>query len=137
MGKENLGRVKVEKKALRIEDLGDRVNTAVGLYKSAQKKFEAGQDSEREWLNIVRVLEAEIGHVRKFIAVAQHNLGVIHAGRRDLAGAKQYFEAAIKIDPEYGVAFYNLGVLYRNLGDSERAQKCMNKAKALGYEPKR
>ncbi len=35
MAQENPGRVNVQRKALRIEELGDRVNAAVGLYKSA------------------------------------------------------------------------------------------------------
>ena len=137
MGKEGLGRVPVLKKALRIEELGDRVNTAVALYKSAQKKFEAGEDSQREWENIIKVLQAEIEHERRFIAVAHHNLGVIYAGRHALVKAKEYFEQAIGIDPEYAVAYYNLAVVYKNLGDLNRARKLAEKAKELGYTPPR
>jgi len=137
MAKENLGRVAVQRKALRIDELGDRVNTAVGLYKSAQKKFEAGEDSQREWENIIKVLQAEIEHVRQFIAVAHHNLGVIHAGWHQLAKAKQYFEQAIEIDPDYAVAYHNLAVIYKNLGDLPRARQLAEKAKELGYSPPR
>lgn len=137
MAKEHLGRVKVQRKAMRIEELGDRVNTAVALYKSAQKKFEAGEDSQREWENIIKVLEAEIEHVRRFIAVAHHNLGVIHAGRHQLAKAKDCFEQAIEIDPEYAVPYYNLAVVYKNLGDLNRAHQLAEKAKELGYSPPR
>jgi len=137
MVKENLGRVNVQRKALRIDELGDRVNTAVALYKSAQKKFEAGEDSEREWENIIKVLQSEIEHERRFIAVAHHNLGVIHAGWHQLIKAKQYFEQAIAIDPEYAVAYYNLAVVYKNQGDLSRARELAEKARELGYTPPR
>jgi len=137
MGKEGLGRVAVQKKALRIEELGDRVNTAVALYKVAQQKFEAGEDSQREWENILKVLQAEIEHVRRFIAVAHHNLGVIYAGRHAFTKAQEYFEQAIAIDPDYAVAYHNLAVVYKNLGDLNRARKLAEKAKELGYTPPR
>jgi tetratricopeptide (TPR) repeat protein len=137
MAKENLGRVNVQRKALRIEELGDRVNTAVALYKSVQKKFEAGEDSQREWENIIKVLQAEIEHERRFIAVAHHNLGVIFANRHQLTKAKDYFEQAIAIDPGYAVAYHNLAVIYKNLGDLSRARELAEKAKALGYAPPR
>lgn len=137
MSKENLGRVPVQRKVLRIEELGDRVNTAVALYKAAQKKFEEGEDSQREWENIIKVLQAEIEHVRRFIAVAHHNLGVIYAGRSALVKAKEYFEQAIAIDPEYAVAYHNLAVVYQKLGNPLRARELAEKAKQLGYTPPR
>jgi tetratricopeptide (TPR) repeat protein len=135
MAKENLGRVAVQRKALRIDELGDRVSTAIGLYKSAQKKFEVGQDSQREWENIIKVLQAEIEHVRRFIAVAHHNLGVVFAGRHQIQRAKVYFEQAIEIDPDYAVAYHNLAVIYKNLGDLPEARRLAEKAKELGYPP--
>ena len=136
MSKESLGRVQVAKRTLKIEELGDRVNTAVSLYKNAQRKFEAGEDSLREWANIIKVLEAEIENVRRFIAVAHHNLGVIYAGKNDMETAKDYFEQAIAIDPEYAVAHYNLGVAHKHLGDIIQAKICVERAKKLGYPPR-
>ena len=137
MAKESLGKILVQKKALRIEELGDRVNVAISLYQAAQKKFEAGADSLREWENIIKVLHAEIENVRRFIAVAHHNLGVVYAGQHAFSKAKDYFEQAIAIDPEYAVAYYNLAVIYKNLNDLPRARQLMEKAKQLGYNPPR
>jgi len=126
----------VERKALRIEDLSDRVKLAVDLYKAAQKKFDEGIDSLREWENIVKVLNAELKHIERFVAVAYHNQGVIHAQRNDLQEAKKFFELALMIDEDYPVANYNLAVVYKKLGRLEDAKKFYKRAKELGYEPK-
>jgi tetratricopeptide (TPR) repeat protein len=131
-----LGRVAVEKKALRIQDLSDKVGYAVQQYEKAQEKFEAGQDSYKEWQNIIKLLNAQIKDVENFLATAHHNLGIIHAGRRELQKAEELFLKAIAINPDYAMAYYNLAIVYKNLNDIPKAKEFLAKAKALGYPPK-
>ncbi len=130
-----LGRVDVERKAMRIEDLSDKVNVAVSLFNKAQHKFESGKDSRREWKQIITLLGAETKNINHFIAVANHNIGVIHAGQRDLDKAKEWFLKAIQIDDDYAMAYYNLAVTYKELGDMRQAKKYYALALEKGYTP--
>lgn len=134
-GKAALGRVEVKQKALRIQDLGDKVGTAIQQFERAQKKFEAGQDSYREWKNIIKLLSIQIKDVQHFLAVAHHNLGIIHAGKKEFEKAEVLFLKAIEVDSEYAMAYYNLAVVYKNLKKMEKAKKYYDKAKSLGYPP--
>jgi len=137
MGDSQLGKVDVQRRAMKIEELSDRVNTAVALYKSAQLKFEKGKDSRKEWGNIIKVLGFEIKNIQRFIAIATHNIGVIYAGERNLERAREYFEKALEIDDEYSIAYYNLAVVYKETGDMNKARELYQKAKDLGYSPDR
>lgn len=134
-GKSTLGRMPVSKKALRIQDLGDKVGFAISQYEAAQKKFESGIDSFREWENIIKLLNTQIEDIKHFLAVAHHNLGVIHAGRKEFRKAEERFKKAVEIDPDYGIAYYNLAVVYKKLGDNEQCRANLTKAKECGYSP--
>jgi tetratricopeptide (TPR) repeat protein len=131
-----LGRVAVEKKALRIQDLGDKIGFAIQQYEKAQAKFEGGEDSYKEWQNIIKLLNAQIRDVQTFLATAHHNLGIIHAGRRELKQAEELFLKAIALNPDYAMAHYNLAIVYKNLNDMTKAKEYLAKAKELGYTPK-
>jgi len=131
-----LGKVDVEKKAVRIQDLGDRVGFAIKQYEAAQEKFETGADSYKEWKNIIKLLNSQVKDVEKFLAISHHNLGVIHAGRRELDQAEELFKKAIEINPDYGVAYYNLAVIFKNKHDIIKAKEFLAKAKELGYAPR-
>jgi len=135
-GVQKIGKIGVEKKTLRIEELSDRVKIAVELYNAAQGKFDRGQDSLREWENIIKVLNAEVRHIQRFVAIAYHNMGVVQAQQEDLFGARKLFECALEIDPEYAMAYYNLAVVHKKLGDAVKAKQLYQKARSLGYEPK-
>ena len=128
-----LGRMDVARKAVRIGDLSDKVGFAVKQFEAAQKKFEVGDDSYKEWGNIIKVLNYQIRDIQHFQAVAHHNLAIIHAGRKEFRQAEQLFLAAIKLDPDYAIAHYNLAVVYKNLKNLERAKEYLGKAKELGY----
>jgi len=134
-GKQSLGRMDVQKKALRIQELGDKVGTAIKMFESAQQEFEKGEDSSREWKNIIKVLNIQIKDMRHFQAVAHHNIGIIHAGKAEFKKAESRFKKAVEIDPDYAMAYYNLAVVYKKLNDKEKARKNYLKAKELGYEP--
>jgi len=130
-----IGKIEVEHKAIRIEELSDRVKIAIDLYNVAQRRFEKGMDSLREWGNIIKVLNAEIGNINRFIAIANHNMGVVYAQKNELGEARHYFEEALKIDPEYAIAYFNLAVIYKKLGNMDKAKEYLHKAQEFGYEP--
>ncbi len=135
-GEKQIGKIDVQRRSLRIEDLSDRVKLAIDLFNSAQRRFERGEDSLREWENIIRVLNAEIKNIERFIAIAYHNMGVIYAQRKNLQEAKKLFEKALKIDSEYAIAYYNLAVVHKKLGNLVKARSLYKKALSLGYSPK-
>jgi len=133
---QQIGKIDVQRRAVRIEELSDRVKVAVDLFNVAQRRFEKGEDSLREWENIIKVLNTEIKHIERFIAIAYHNIGVIYAQRNILEEAKRCFERALEIDPEYAIAYYNLAVVYKKLGDALKAKELYQRARAFGYQPK-
>ncbi len=133
--KKALGRVDVSRKAVRIQDLGDKVGVAISQFQAAQKKFEQGQDSYKEWQRIIKLLDIEIKDIEHFKAVAHHNMGVIHAGRREFKRAEEMFRQAVKLDPDYALAWYNLAVTYKHTKEMEKCKECFYKAKQLGYPP--
>jgi tetratricopeptide (TPR) repeat protein len=130
-----IGKIGVEHKAIRIEELSDRVKVAIDLYNVAQRRFEKGLDSIREWENFIRVLNLEIKNIDRFIAIAHHNMGVVQAQKNNLEKAKREFEAALEIDPEYAIAYFNLAVIFKKLGRMDKAKEFYQKATELGYEP--
>lgn len=132
-----LGKVEVQKKALRIQELSDKLGFAIKQFEKAQAKFEKGEDSYREWVNISKLLTLQIRDLQHFQAVAHHNLGVLHAGRREFRKAEELFKKAIELDPEYGIAHYNLAVVYKRQGDIIKCRECFARAKELGYQPAR
>jgi tetratricopeptide (TPR) repeat protein len=131
-----LGKVDVKKKALRIQDLEDKIGVAIKQYEGAQEKFENGKDSYREWENMIKLLNAQIKDVQVFVAVGHHNLGIIHAGRKEFKQARDLLHKAIDINPDYAVAYYNLALVYKNLDDIPKAREYMAKARELGYPPR-
>jgi len=54
-------------------------------------------------------------------APSLYNQGVILWNQNKYTEAKDKWEAATKIDPKYGEAFYRLGMAYMNLGDTPKA----------------
>ena len=128
-----LGKMDVAKRAVRMEDLADKVGFAVKQFESAQKKFEAGEDSYREWENMIKLLSYQIRDIKHFQAVARHNLAIIHAGRHEFKKAEELLQAALALDPTYPMAWYNLAVVYKNMKDMDKARECLAKAKECGY----
>jgi tetratricopeptide (TPR) repeat protein len=129
-----IGKIGVEHKVVRIEELSDRVRVAIDLYNAAQKRFEMGMDSLRQWENIIKVLKVEIKNIDGFIAIAHHNMGVVHAQKDNLEEAKKEFTRALEINPEYAIAYFNLAVVYKKLGDMAKAKELYQKSKEFGYE---
>jgi tetratricopeptide (TPR) repeat protein len=60
-----------------------------------------------------------------------NNLGLICQGRNDIACAMTYYEQALEIEKDSGT-LYNLGQLYEQMGDFDRAEEQYKQAIALG-----
>ncbi len=50
-------------------------------------------------------------------------LGVIEGRRKNYTEAKEYFERAIELKPDSQEAHYNLGLVFKNMGDKEGARR--------------
>ena len=44
------------------------------------------------------------------------------------------YTEAIRLDPNYALAYYNRGVAYQNIGEKDKADADFAKAKELGYK---
>ena len=62
------------------------------------------------------------------------HLGSIYLLKKILIKAKQLFEKAVKIQPDYAEAHHNLGQSYKELGDVDKAIKCFQRA--IKIQPK-
>ena len=60
-----------------------------------------------------------------------NNLGILAARERNFEQAIDYFQNALKIDPEHSIALQNLGSAYRQKKDWPRAKSALERALAL------
>jgi tetratricopeptide (TPR) repeat protein len=65
------------------------------------------------------------------VRIAQYDLGILCAEKKDMAAAVQHFKTAIALDPERADAYYRLATLYRHLGQPERQKELLAKVKEL------
>ena len=136
-GPVEIARIAVQKRAVRIEDLEDKVHLAVQLYQTATEKYQRGEDSIKEWNTVIKALSAQLEEVREFVAMAHHNLGVVYGSRHKFEQAVKCFEQAVATHPDYAMAHYNLAVMYRKMGDPVRAERSFRRSKQLGYDPRK
>ena len=54
---------------------------------------------------------------------AHYNLGIAYYNLGEMENAKNSFETALKIKPDYKYCFYNLGLIYEAIGNYEEALK--------------
>ena len=64
---------------------------------------------------------------------AYTNRGVVYFNKQQYEQAVRDFNRAIEINPHYVLAYINLAFFYKKLGDMERAQAYLKKAKELVY----
>jgi tetratricopeptide (TPR) repeat protein len=67
-------------------------------------------------------------------AIEYYNLGMDQSKKENFEKAIEYFEKAIKVDPEFAFAWDNLGINYRRLNNYEKAIECYEKS--LEIDPK-
>ena len=128
-----IGRIKVERREMRIEDLENKVQLAVQYYHNATDKFRKGKDSIKEWNSVVKILKAQQEEIDCFVAMAHHNLGIVYGGRDEIEKSVEYFKKAVALDPEYALAYFNLGVMQKKLGNVLESETALQRAKELGY----
>lgn len=87
---------------------------------------------ERPWLKKMIWLSWGM-YTRDIEVMTLGNLGAayIEVGKPDLA--EQFLREAISLDPEYPIAYYNLGQLAGMRGDLEQANEYLLRARKLGY----
>ncbi len=56
-------------------------------------------------------------------AEALYGLGGVYAARGDLANAMEFYSKACELFPTYGAAHYALAIVYRKLGQADKAQQ--------------
>ena len=135
--RKEVARINVAKKALRIDELENKVAFAISAYKRAADKYQRGTDSTTDWDMVIKALEAEMDELKEFIANAHHNIGVIYAAKEDYIKAADSLRKAVAAKQDYPLAHYNLGVVYKKLNDTSRAKFHYEEAKRLGYVPQK
>lgn len=131
-----IGKINVAKRALRIEDLEDKVKFAIDQYNRAFQKYQKGVDSINDWDLVIKALTAQMEEIREYIAVAHHNMGIVYAGKEQYEKSLEQLKEALNFNPEYAVAHYNLALVYKKLGDIVRYEKHHAISKKLGHSPK-
>lgn len=137
INRKEIARISVKKKALKIDELGDKVKFAVDAYKRAFDKYQRGVDSIKDWGMVIKALKAQAGEIKEYIAVAHHNTGVIYASSGNYTMAIESFTEALEYNPDYAVAHNNLSIVYKKLGDVVNADKHLQHARRLGYKPQK
>src|ERR1051325_3226830 len=57
-------------------------------------------------------------------ALVLNGLGLVSIQKKELAAARDYFEKAVRVDPNLLEAQLNLGRIYKILGDNAKARAC-------------
>jgi tetratricopeptide (TPR) repeat protein len=65
------------------------------------------------------------------VRIAQYDLGVICAEKKDLSGAVEHFKSAIALDPQRADAYYHLARLYQQLGQYDQVRALLAKVEQL------
>jgi Flp pilus assembly protein TadD len=71
-------------------------------------------------------------HTRDIEAMSLNNLGTTFAEKGELQQAVGWYEAALAVDPDYGVAYANLAVIGYARGDEVEAARLLDCAHSLG-----
>ncbi len=122
--------------------LKEQVNETVKLYRDGQRRaaFEAFSAivSKGRFQNLTQEEKetALLNPLGAFAAQWQEKEGLVIAGRirawvNDHIMAKQKFESAIALDPDFALAYNHRGISHLELGDNQKALQDFNKAIAL------
>lgn len=72
--------------------------------------------------------------LEKDVRIAQYDLGVICAQKKQSVEAVEHFEAAIALDPKSVDAYYQLAMVYRQLGQTDRQRTLLAKVSQMHAE---
>lgn len=99
---------------------------------------------EKEWIQAAHYwgrLHDEYPNHPALSQVQQHlphlyfNLGTQHYANGAPKDAEKAFLKTLDLDPGYGAAFYNLGLVYRDLEQFDQSQSALENALDLEYDP--
>lgn len=111
-------------------------NAAVTTYGSSSARlcYEAARSPSKPAGAITRCDEAFANEgLTRDDRVATHvNRGILRANRKDVTGAMEDYDAALKIDPEEPEAWLNKGFAYLRVADTARALPMFDGAVARG-----
>lgn len=76
-----------------------------------------------------------LSHIQQYLPHLYYNLGTMYYVNGATEEAKEAFLKTVDLNPQYGAAFYNLGLVYRDLEAFDDAQSALENALALQYDP--
>jgi tetratricopeptide (TPR) repeat protein len=76
-----------------------------------------------------------LSQVQQHLPHLYFNLGTQHYVNGATEEAKKAFLKTVDLNPQYGAAFYNLGLVYRDLEQFDQAQSALENALELQYDP--
>jgi tetratricopeptide (TPR) repeat protein len=76
-----------------------------------------------------------LSQVQQYLPHLYYNLGTAHYAIGATKEAKEAFLKAVDLNPQYGAAYYNLGLVYRDLEEFDEAQAVLEDALELQYDP--
>ena len=102
-------------------------------------KYVGGKVFNKPLRDFVNIINGALGiefKSDKFIlgnpyAIGYNNRGIHYFGIGEFDKAIEYFNKAIRLDPEFAIAYYNRGYAYNEKGDYDRAIGDYNKAVVL------
>ena len=108
-------------KALAIKPAFDKAYYNRGNIYAQKNDFRSAIDNYKKALTI-----------NPSYADAYNNLGNCYAVMGIKDSCLYWFNESVKLDPSNGKAWVNLSITYRNMGDTIKANECLQKARELG-----
>ena len=100
---------------------------AVKYYNDGVKAQKLG-DTEALKTAYQKALILAEGSRKDIIKSIYNNYGIMYVNQKNIDLAKKFFEEALKMDPNYKEANFNMGILSSQIGDAEKALMYWRKA---------
>lgn len=86
----------------------------------------------QDWRSITHLFSRDVA-TYPFNPKLQFNLGIAYGGASNWIPAREHLVSAVNMAPDFPEAHYRLGLVYRALGENERAQEHFRVAHDLGW----
>ncbi len=114
-----------------------------GLVMGRRAQKEDAEKNLRESIRCLEIAKAKApknGRILVDLAQSRTGLGVFleqqgKTGKEEFAASHELYQAAVKLDPEYPLLYYNWAALDFYGGRYHEALQHLNRAKELGYRP--
>ena len=117
--------------AIKIAPNDPEIHTALG---SALRQ-KGATEAAREELQLAAKLTKQKRDFEAAATAVQTGMQRLNEGR--IEAAVERFQAAIKLNPDYALAHYQLSLAYRKKGQTVAAQTALKQAEQLGFKPKK